>query len=529
MKRFVKGKGLAHASMSSQPRATEDISIRSGQPKSTSRNPRWPEEHNVVLAELLLEQFVNENICNGNLRKEEWSKLVVVLNRRLDTFYIESSVMIRFKNMKADFRTLYQLTNRSGWGWDEELHIPIATDELWDKIIQVICILCILKSLQSLYDFVGIRFTNMIFLKKCAHNIVVGTGARSNKTTNNPIIMVLHSSSNELQQVIFPMPQTVYHHPPNLFQVKQLALSDQVMNLPKVKDNHIKKKDYLNKLLLESNKNVVAFKDTVVRSNPYTMSECLQKLGTVKNLTTEALLVVVDSLKENTDNKTILMTWEGEVLHKWIEYVVENHPRFYSAKIWISSEFYMLVYQLTILMSNYLRGVLSDDLCNMVGLHIQVTNAIAELVPTIIEEDENIHEEEHVRRPTFDRTYTRHQYVLDVLAGHPGRAYQCFRLPPDAFKSLRDMLVARGHLSDTKNMLAGEQLGIFIRGSAVYKPPQIECHPFLRANEQFYPFFRNAIRAINGTHVPAVVDCKSEKSIDVKKFISKFYVYEVNQ
>ncbi|KAL0909333.1 hypothetical protein M5K25_020190 [Dendrobium thyrsiflorum] len=116
MKRFIKSKGLAHASMSSQPRATEDISIHSGQPKSTSRNPKWPEEHNIVLAELLLEQFVNGNICNGNLRNEEWSKLVVVFNRRLGTFYTESSVMIRFKNMKADLRTLYQLTNRSGWG-----------------------------------------------------------------------------------------------------------------------------------------------------------------------------------------------------------------------------------------------------------------------------------------------------------------------------------------------------------------------------------------------------------------------------
>ncbi|KAL0919400.1 hypothetical protein M5K25_011492 [Dendrobium thyrsiflorum] len=135
MKRFLKGNGLAHATPSSQPRAAEDISIHSGQPKSTSRNPRWPEEHNGVLAELLYEQFVNGNICNGNLRREQWSKLVVVLNRRLGTFYTESSVMIRFKNMKADFRTLYQLINRSGWGWDEELHIPIATDELWDEIV----------------------------------------------------------------------------------------------------------------------------------------------------------------------------------------------------------------------------------------------------------------------------------------------------------------------------------------------------------------------------------------------------------
>ncbi|KAL0919399.1 hypothetical protein M5K25_011491 [Dendrobium thyrsiflorum] len=240
--------------------------------------------------------------------------------------------------------------------------------------------------------------------------------------------------------------------------------------------------DNLNKLLVESNQNAAAFKETVVRSNPYTMTDCLQKLGTIENLTTEALLAVVDSLKENTDNKAILMTWEGEF---------------------------------TSLMSNFLRGVLSDDLCRMVDLHIQVTDAIAELAPAIIEEAANIDEEEHVRRPMFDRTYTGHQYVLDVLAGHPGRAYQCFRLPPDAFISLRDMLVARGHLSDTKNMLAETvsryfnqvlQAIVSLADEFITLPPvEVDCHPFVRANEQFYPFFRNAIRAIDGTHVPAVV------------------------
>ncbi|PKU80259.1 hypothetical protein MA16_Dca005790 [Dendrobium catenatum] len=93
--------------------------------------------------------------------------------------------------------------------------------------------------------------------------------------------------------------------------------------------------DNLNKLLVESTKNVKAFKETVIRSNTYTMTECLQKLGTIENLTTEALLAFVDALKDNTDYKAILMTWEGEVLHKWIEFIVEIHLRFYSSKIWL--------------------------------------------------------------------------------------------------------------------------------------------------------------------------------------------------
>ncbi|XP_020687734.1 uncharacterized protein LOC110103384 [Dendrobium catenatum] len=85
MKRFLKGKGLVHGSSSSQHNVDEVIS---NNPKSTYRNPRWHEEHNVVLAKLLYEQFVHGNICNGNLRKEQWPNLVNVLNSRLDNIAV---------------------------------------------------------------------------------------------------------------------------------------------------------------------------------------------------------------------------------------------------------------------------------------------------------------------------------------------------------------------------------------------------------------------------------------------------------
>ncbi|XP_020677924.2 putative nuclease HARBI1 [Dendrobium catenatum] len=92
-------------------------------------------------------------------------------------------------------------------------------------------------------------------------------------------------------------------------------------------------------------------------------------------------------------------------------------------------------------------------------------------------------------------------------------------------------------------MLAAEQIGIFLRGVAhahsyrqlceffqhsletvsryfnqVLKAivslldefislpsADVDCHPFVRANEQFHPFFKNAVGAIDGTHIPAVI------------------------
>ncbi|KAL0922566.1 hypothetical protein M5K25_006557 [Dendrobium thyrsiflorum] len=117
-------------------------------------------------------------------------------------------------------------------------------------------------------------------------------------------------------------------------------------------------------------------------------------------------------------------------------------------------------------MSNYLRGVIPDVLCDLVDVQLQVNDAIVKLTETILVGESSSEGEQPIRRPMYDRTYSGHRYVLDVLAGHPGRAYQCFRLPPEAFVSLTDLLVSRGHLRDTKDMLAAEQLGIFLRGVA---------------------------------------------------------------
>ncbi|KAL0910311.1 hypothetical protein M5K25_021279 [Dendrobium thyrsiflorum] len=447
------GKGVACASSSTPHRSTVDVSIYSGQPKCTTRNPKWPEEHNVVVGKLLLEQYVNRNFCNGNLRKDQWSILVAALNRRLGSNYTESSIMIQFKNMKSDFRALYQLTNHSGWGWDDDLHMPIAPDELWDEIVQVH---------PKLLKFRKYSFNQYeIFEKICAENIAIGTGARCSKASQPSVnlnedktqyfedeFMTANGVSYNIEETPNSiLPDVVDEEPPSVDVQGSAMLRSKRSSEKSPKSNRRPKKkgplNNLNKLLVESNKKAVVFKETVQRSDPYTMIDCLDKLGKLENLTTQALLALQDAFKENND-------------------------------------------------------------------------AIAEINPSLIQDNSSSDDELPIRRPM---------------------------LPPDAFMSLRDLLVSRGHLHDTKNMLAAEQLGIFLRGVAhahSYRQlceffqhstetvsryfnlviraivsfadefinlPQaeIECHPFVRSNALFYPYFKNAIGAIDGTHITAVV------------------------
>ncbi|KAI0520242.1 hypothetical protein KFK09_007713 [Dendrobium nobile] len=344
MQKFLKGKGFARASSSAPHRLGDDISIHSGQPKSTTRNPKWPEDHNVVLGELLLEQYVNGNFCNGNLQNEQWSSLVTALNQRLGSNYIKSSVMIRFKSMKADFKTLYQLKNCSGWGWDDDLYIPVAPDELWDEIVQVN---------PKLSRFRRHPFHQYeIFEKIYAENIAIGTGARSSKVTQPTVnldedetphfedeFMAANGVSYDMEGTSNSnLPEAVDGAPSEDVDESSILRSRRSNEEPPRSTRRPKEKgdlDNLNRLLVEWNKNAVVFKEIIQRSEPWTMTDCLAKLGQLENLTTQALLVVQDALKKNNDNKTIFMTWEGELLAKWIEYIVSSHPRFYASKVWL--------------------------------------------------------------------------------------------------------------------------------------------------------------------------------------------------
>ncbi|KAL0914467.1 hypothetical protein M5K25_014815 [Dendrobium thyrsiflorum] len=74
-------------------------------------------------------------------------------------------------------------------------------------------------------------------------------------------------------------------------------------------------------------------------------------------------------------------------------------------------------------MSNYLRGVVPDVLCDIVDVQLQVNDAMAKLTASILQDDSSSDDELAIRRPMFDRTYIGHRYVLDVLVGHPGVMY----------------------------------------------------------------------------------------------------------
>ena len=117
-------------------------------------------------------------------------------------------------------------------------------------------------------------------------------------------------------------------------------------------------------------------------------------------------------------------------------------------------------------------------------------------------------------------TLSGRQYVQEVLAcENPRRVQEIMRMPKDTFFALCTLLRAEGLLADTRNVAVEEQVAMFM--AVVGKRGHIHavlaalldlfhntvrlpspCTPrFVARNPKFFPFFKDCLGALDGSHV----------------------------
>ncbi|KAI0491594.1 hypothetical protein KFK09_025854 [Dendrobium nobile] len=327
MKRFLKGKVAQRSSANTQADIMDDLDVKLGNSnKNILRTPRWPDQHNEVFGELLFEQYLCGNIIDGIL---------------LEGNYTENSAQIRFKNMKVDFRAVFQLANRSGWGWDENLHLPIASDDIWDEIIQ---------ENPKLAKYRRNPFHQYeIFEKICGDNIAVGTLARSSRKTNKSIEEVV--PGGDVEEDVFLSGNGISFVPTDLEsnQIPEGENTEEPQTIPMSRSKRSSDDDIRNsrrprrraekvKLTSVLDKHCVKTDQIIEKIDkicPYTTTQCLAKLSNIENISMEAIIAVHQALIECNDHKIAFMTWDRPLLHGWIEYILHNHPKFSGCSVWL--------------------------------------------------------------------------------------------------------------------------------------------------------------------------------------------------
>ncbi|XLR38654.1 hypothetical protein S83_023314, partial [Arachis hypogaea] len=164
-----------------------------------------------------------------------------------------------------------------------------------------------------------------------------------------------------------------------------------------------------------------------------------------------------------------------------------------------------------------------------------------------------------VKNPRRTSRLTGSSWVNELLNGHPIRCYQQFRMKKLVFLHLCDVLQNTYNLKTTKGIGIHEQVGIFLyiigqpgsirnaeerfqhSGETISRQfhyvldavcklaqhiiqptdPQFTDTPVkIKNDERYYPYFKNCIGAIDGTHIPVVVPADKKISYFGRKGIT---------
>lgn len=100
------------------------------------------------------------------------------------------------------------------------------------------------------------------------------------------------------------------------------------------------------------------------------------------------------------------------------------------------------------------------------------------------------------RVPCRTRPFSGHQFITDILSGHPERGYNHFRMTNTMFVQLEELLVSRGLLRGSRYVTAKEQLGFFLYGIGHCVTNRVLAETFQHSGETISRYFNTVLKAI---------------------------------
>ncbi|XP_020111097.1 uncharacterized protein LOC109726079 [Ananas comosus] len=101
-----------------------------------TRSQNWSNILDAQLLGLMRDEHTFGNCVNGSFTPIAWKRMVNDFNSRNNMNLTKTQLKNRFKVLKKIFNLYHSLANKSGWGWNSDLHIPTPGDaRIWDSVI----------------------------------------------------------------------------------------------------------------------------------------------------------------------------------------------------------------------------------------------------------------------------------------------------------------------------------------------------------------------------------------------------------
>lgn len=98
----------------------------------TTKRARWSHQMKMFLIELLTDHDVPGFRTQNAWSKEAWTNIVCRLNTKFGTSFTTNQVKQKEQDLKKDYRSVKDLLDQSGFGWDSDRMMVSAPQSVWD-------------------------------------------------------------------------------------------------------------------------------------------------------------------------------------------------------------------------------------------------------------------------------------------------------------------------------------------------------------------------------------------------------------
>lgn len=107
--------------------------------KDPSKQFRWTSDMDSCLSEALVQQIKlgNRSKYDYKLKPAALEAAVLAINEKFNLYMLKDHIKNRLKTWKKQYDILKELLDQSGFEWDEERKMVIASDSAWNEYIKV--------------------------------------------------------------------------------------------------------------------------------------------------------------------------------------------------------------------------------------------------------------------------------------------------------------------------------------------------------------------------------------------------------
>ena len=92
----------------------------------------WNVEMKGKFIAAIIDEIKRGNFTDSGFKAASWNRIVADFNQAAGVLAVKQQLQNQFSDLKKKYMTFKALVDNSGFGWDDELQLPTAPDDVWD-------------------------------------------------------------------------------------------------------------------------------------------------------------------------------------------------------------------------------------------------------------------------------------------------------------------------------------------------------------------------------------------------------------